>query len=353
MWGELIRQGEAWEREASAEPTDKLGYRWVAEHPMLTREARALDERVRARLAAREVPGVFEMDVEAAMYTLAMRVWERDDKDLPRRVLWHWIERVGVEEATRTLLHARTQRVYGDDMDLRGTCPLFFQVSKEPSRPLRARELGALREVVRAFGVVQIEPVLRAAFVPTTPSEEAALAWLVDDVGAARDLYAKVTAEGSALRALSILVGLFDDAEAACGVASDLAVPAPEVLQMMQTHGKDYALKLNAWRFADPSPEGGAFVRAALRHGLRFASTALACASLHPPSWAPVLACFPSLRAARLLVSMVDKKPQRKLVGQGLANMPREAKAALREAQADRPKHLDAIEALLATLPDG
>ncbi|MFO0714812.1 MAG: DUF4132 domain-containing protein [Sandaracinus sp.] len=322
VWEELPAQSAQW-------ATGKHhSHRWQLDHPAATPEARALMTRVKERLDAKAQGDGFDVDLEAATFALlGMNYYYQPER--ASRVLWHWTERVGPELAIKTFFRAKHFDWYSAAGQEAWPRPQVLTIL--PKLPdgwvlLHVRELSALRELARAFGRAPVDKALREAIGAQKPVwyDRASLAWLFDDEAAARALFVEAK-EQQSLTHIGLVAPLLDDLEA--------------VKALLDASSLD-------------GPDGGMMVRIAMRHGLAFAPVALARAQAEasqPRRWAPVLACYPSIHAARLLVPMLENKSNRKLVSDALANMPAEACRALPEALKKKPKYRDAIDSLLAT----
>lgn len=288
-------------------------YRWKV------RDARveALVKRARERLAAGEPGPGFDAELEEVTYALSCMVQPGTPAWLerPTLALWHWIERAGPEVALATFLRARRwafelgERARGYDL-------VLLPPDDAPESSAHGREISALRDALRAFGGEALGPIVREGGL----GDDALVAWLLDDREGAARLWAETSEAGRP--SLVRIATLLDDAAA---------------VRVLFEHQWDDA----------------ALVSSVLSFGLELFELALSRAQGDPHSprrWIPILACFPSVAAARVLVGMLEKKADRKLVGDALANMPAEAVVALREAQGKRLKHRDAIDSLVATL---
>lgn len=319
VWEDLFKQHAGWS-------TPNSSYFWQVDRPGTAPELIELGRRVKARLDERKMGEGFDVELEAATFSLIQGSYYQAE-DRPSRVLWHWTERSDPATALRTFFRARAYRPFtGGGVD-KWPRPIFYVLDEKryENAFIHARELSALRELARCFGRAAIEPALRAAL-GDQPSvyDQAALAWLFDDVAAARAVFAAQKAIGN-ITQIGVLVGLLDDAAAIA-----------ELVPLIREDG----------------PDGGAYLRVVMRLGLAFAPVAFARAATdtyNPRRWAPVLACYPSIQAARLLVPMLENKTNRKLVGDALAAMPEEALRALKEAQSKKVKYRDAIDSLVAT----
>jgi predicted DNA-binding WGR domain protein len=321
VWEDLFKQHAGWSAGSHH------SYRWQPDHPQATPFARELAVRAKKRLDDKTMGEGFDVDLEAATFALlGMSYYQNEDR--PSRVLWHWTERVGPELAIQAFFRAKQIQPFTGGSEEKWPKSIFFVVVDSlPSTYafIHHRELSALRELARAFGRAPVEKALRAALGPT-PSvlDQASLAWLVDDEAQAKALVAHAMAEAN-LTQLGLLLPFLDDV--------------------------DVVEKLLPSLYQD-GPDGGSLVRTAMRLGLPFAKLAFARVPAEPHHarrWAPVLACYPSIHAARLLVPMLENKTNRKLVSDALSEMPAHASVALAEALKKKPKYRDAIDSLLAT----
>ncbi|MBN8609033.1 MAG: DUF4132 domain-containing protein [Deltaproteobacteria bacterium] len=321
VWDGLFEKNAQWSA------TNPNHYRWQYDHPSATPEMRALGARVKARLDAKKQGDGFEVDLEAAtLALLGFQSYQAEDR--PSRALWHWTDRVGPVEAIRTYLRAKQLQPY-TSAEAKWPRPLYFVDKPTDRYPLQHHELSALRELARAFGADVVREGLASQGKPQTPYERSSMAWLFDDGSEAADIIAMPDAQAHQYRVVTLLLPLLDDLELVAKVLPGLS---------------------------QDGPDGGALVRAAMRLGLSFAPLAFARAAMDthsPRRWVPVLACYPSIHAARLLVPMLENKTNRKVVSDALATMPAEATRALTEALKKKPKYRDAIESLLSTYAAG
>jgi predicted DNA-binding WGR domain protein len=321
VWEDLFKQHAGWSAGSHH------SYRWQVDHPQATPFARELATRTKQRLDDKKMGDGFDVDLEAATFALiGFSYYQAEDR--PSRVLWHWAERVGPELAIQAFLRAKHIQPFTGGGEEKWPKPIFFVVIDSLPNTyavIHHRELSALRELARAYGREPVEKELRAAVGPN-PSvlDQAALAWLFDDEARAKELVAKALVEAN-LAQLGLLVPFVDNIDA-----------IEKILPSLYQDG----------------PDGGSLVRTAMRLGLPFAKLAFARVPAEPHHarrWAPVLACYPSIHAARLLVPMLENKTNRKLVSEALSAMPAHATKALTEALKKKPKYRDAIDSLLAT----
>ncbi len=321
VWEDLFKQHGQW---SSAKPHS---YRWDVDHASATPEMKALGARAKGRLDAKKQGDGFDVDLEAAtLALLGFTSYQAEDR--PSRVLWHWTDRVGPAQAIRTYLRGKQVQPFAAGGNT-WPKPLYFVDKPTERYPLQHHELSALRELARAFGPDVVREGLASQGKPQTPYERSSMAWLFDDGSEAADIIAMPDAQSHQYRVVTLLLPLLDDV--------DLVA---KILPGLHQDG----------------PDGGALVRAAMRLGLPFAPLAFARAATDtysPRRWVPVLACYPSVHAARLLVPMLENKTNRKIVSDALATMPAEATRALTEALKKKPKYRDAIESLLAAFAQG
>lgn len=278
--------------------------------------ADAFIDRVQARLVASHEGEGFDIDLEAFTFALSRVAGSYETGEAPdaqaNRSLAHWTARSSPAIAAQTLLRVEWIATH----DPSQTLGLRIRDAAEVAKFAPMGEvLMALHDHVRMHGRAALEAVLREGFQPTNPARRAALAYLLDDEAETTLAFAEARAVGSTAMA---------------AVAFGLAPLASDAAEMV------------GQGFQPPKP-----IRAVLRHGL-----ALAEAVFDQPtsSRIPLLACYPSLLAARALVPLLESKTTRKQVGLALANMPTHALVALNEAKSKKTKYRDAIDALIATL---
>ena len=305
---------------AALENGNNRYHRWATTEPV----ADAISQRVRERLRKGEEGDGFDEELEAATLAFVLggsyicglthEAWFA----LPARVFWHWADRAGGKVAMRTFLRALTYGHLHGEGRMGAPRDFALVVPKESDRAHLngSRDYMMMREAVRAFGPDELADVLRVhlGFDHAT--------WFLDDHAAADAAVADMVARGESLANAVHVGSLLRDPKHAAAMIAHMS-----------------------------SDEG--IVRLVLRHGLDVAEAVFARAptdTYFPRRWAAPLACFPSLPAARLLVPLLEKKADRKFIGDALAAMPHEAVVALREALGKRPKYRDAIESLMATL---
>ena len=278
--------------------------------------ADAFIERVHARLVARHEGEGFDIDLEAFTFALSGVAGSYETGESPdaqaNRALAHWTARSSPAIAAQTLLRVEWIATH----DPSQTLGLSIREAQEVGTfaPM-AGVLMALHDHVRMHGRAALESVLREGLQPTNPASRAALAYLLEDEDETTLAFAEARAAGS---------------PAMAAIAFGIAPIASDAAEMI------------GQGFQPPKP-----IRAVLRHGLAVAEAVF----LQPtPSRIPLLACYPSLLAARALVPLLESKTTRKQVGLALANMPTHALVALNEAKSKKTKYRDAIDALIATL---
>lgn len=295
-------------------------HRWISADPI----SDAIAARVRERLERGEQGEGFDEELEAATLALVLggsyvcgishETWYA----MPGRVFWHWADRAGGEAATRTFLRALSyghQHAEGGMGQPRGFA-ITFPEERARANLNGPRDYPTLRDAVRAFGPDVLGKVVRENLGAWDAM------WLLDDGEGADAAVADLRARGEKIQIGARVASLLGDPKAAAAMIEHM------------------------W-----SDEG--IVRLVVRHGLAVAAAVFARTPndpYFPRRWVPPLACFPSIPAARLLVPMLEKKADRKLVGDALAEMPREAVVVLREALGKRVKYKDAIDSLIAVL---
>jgi predicted DNA-binding WGR domain protein len=286
---------------------------WEQYKQLIWPEGDAFFDRVRARLDAAHEGEGFDVDLEAYTYVLSDRV-SRYGSEMPEaqtaRALAHWTARTDAVTALRTLF--RTEWLDRGN----AATPVFLVRDAVQAAAMQPEHhlLVAVHEHARMHGIATLEATLRALLQPTNPARRAALAFLLEDEAEAS--LAISEARAHRLTAVSAVLGIAPNASDAGEVLNVTFYPAKAM-------------------------------RAVLRHGL---SLAEAVFSRPNEDRLAVIACYPSLLAARALVPMLEAKSSRKRVGQALANMPTHALAALNEAKSKKTKYRDAIDALIATL---
>jgi predicted DNA-binding WGR domain protein len=316
VWALVAQKSAGWGR-------DDQWYRWNDDAPV-SPAARELQRRVRARLESGERGEGFDMELEAATYAIATLVGEAD---IGSRAIWHWVERSDAKTATRTMLRAMSFGFdFGDEnAPLTWPRPLALKMPEETETKstLQMRDVGALREVMRAFGADELRPIVREGLVASDPISRAHAAWLLEDREAAAKLFEETPSYSY------------------FGIATILPLLAPEAAAQVLPILYD----------------GAPVARLARERGLEIAPHLLRVVAEHenptPRTWGAALACFPSLRTARLLVPMLETKSDRKLIAEALASMPEHAVIALREGSKKKSKYRDFAEALLGKLAAG
>jgi hypothetical protein len=310
-WKPLIARFTRWDSPGST-------HLWPTEDSGLPPEELAFVRGARARLERRSEGEGFDPALEAYTYALSTLIptYElgEDARALPQRALAHWTARSDAATAASTLLDAELFATTDAKRWVRAI-PRALETLEGLS--LDGAVQYALREHLRQHGRGPVEVGLRERLRPMSPSRRAARAWILDDAEEATRAVAEAKAAGQIAWAVNVL-----------GV-----VPSPE----------------DAASLLDVAYDHGRVVRAALRHGLAFAE-AIAGRHYLRREHVHAAACFPSILTARLLVSLLAGKPERKLVGQALANMPAEALRALEEERGKKTKYRDAIDALIATI---
>lgn len=285
----------------------KTGRTWG---PGETPEEQARLDKLHARFESKkEAPGPFDQELEALSLALGRhaRIYPPESTTLAQRALAYWTAKTDPETALRTLLASDQYEMFVDPNGFRRQVRAVWH--DEAGRPISfAREV---REHLRQYGPEALAPVVRERVGPT-----GLRAWILDDEeGALADL--------EAFRANPHHLG---GQIASLVPASDAALLLPHA----------------------PLPDA---MRAVLRHGIALAPAVLALVPQYRErETATLLACYPSLAAARKLVALLESKSARKLVSEALAHMPEHAIVALREAKKQRIKYKDAVESLLSTL---
>jgi len=185
----------------------------------------------------------------------------------------------------------------------------------------------ALREHLRIHGVDSMAAMIRTA----VAGQDRATALLLDDAKAA-ERYRR-TATNPFM--LTLLLGLFADPVIAGALLSAICedtqfVPVPPVLRAVRRHGTQLAPVV-------------------LPHVDRVMEDPGHSDAEKAP-WLAVLACYPSVRSARLASSLLTSKSIRPVVMQTLLGMMTEAKAALTTLKAGKGKVATAAKVALAEL---
>ena len=299
-WKPMLAHYKLWEQQRRLS--------WPPEDPFL--------QRARLRLELQQEGDGFDVDLEAFTFVISRLASHFDTGEAPEaqasRSLAHWTARSSPAIAARTLLRAESF------VPLDTSRPAFVRVRDDAewgkAGPVWT-VLRALHDQVRVYGREALEAVLREALPPTHAARRAALAYLLDDEDEAIQAVVMARAAGNVAQAVMAL-----------GIT-----PSPTDAADILARGFH--------------PEKA--VRAVLRHGLALAEPVLAKPSQNR---IPLLACYPSMLAARALVPMLESKSTRKQVGLALAHMPVQALIALNEAKSKKTKYRDAIDALIATL---